>query len=394
MIKKRHIVLTALLTAIVTIILYNAFVIGIIAKKTMSHDSVATAKQIIVSEYVDKLTDEEIQKLDDAAIDAMVRQLGDPYSRYMSASDFEEYNEENEEDYIGVGIEVTYATGENAITILSPYDGSPAQKAGLLPGDKIIEVDGIAVTEETYDQIVSHIRGDGAEEGSKVNFKIMRDSSDDVIEIVVERGHIDIQTVRYEKIDDVGYIRVAEFKNRTEEEFRAAVETLKDMEISSLIIDLRNNPGGYAHTVISMCDMLLPEGVIAYLEDNKGEREYFRSNADEVGVPMAILINSGTASASELLAGSVQAYGLGIIVGEKSYGKAVGQSPYQLSSDAAIYLTNARYFTPKGECIDGKGIVPDIEVSLSDEKLARLSFLETEEDDQLLAAIDALKNKN
>lgn len=390
MIKKRHLVFTALITAVLTMILYNLFVFNPI-KKVMPRDSITAAKRIIISEYVNKLTDEEIQRLDDVAIDAMVNELGDPYSRYLSASALEQYNEDNEENYIGVGIEVVYNTEEKAITVLSPYDGSPAQKAGLLPGDKIIEVDGIVVAEESYDRIISHIRGDGAEEGSKVNFKVMRGDAENAIDIEVVRGHIDIQTISYEKIDDIGYIRIAEFKNRTEGEFRAALETLKDMEVSSLIIDLRNNPGGYAHTVISMCDMLLPKGVIAYLEDNDGDRQYFNSDADEIGIPMAILINGGTASASELLAGSVQAYGLGIIVGEKSYGKAVGQSPYQLTADTALYLTNSRYFTPKGECIDGKGITPDVEVSLSDEKLAKLSLLPKEEDDQLLAAIEALK---
>ncbi len=389
MTKKRHILITVIITVICTIIAYNFFVMKI-AGRLLLNDPIMAAKNIIVEDYVDKLTEEEIQKLNDAAIGAMVEELGDPYSRYMGAAALEEYKEDIEEDYIGVGIEVVFEAGGGAITVLSPYDGSPAQKAGIIPGDKIIEVDGIKVSDSTYDKIIAHIRGEGAEEGAKLNFKVIREESDEPLSIVVVRERVDIQTVRFEKMDDVGYVRIAEFKNRTEEEFRAAIETLKDMDAKSLIIDLRNNPGGYAHTVISMCDMLLPEGIIAYLEDNDGKREYFRSDSDEVGIPMAILINGGTASASELLAGSVQAYGLGIVVGEQSFGKAVGQTPYQLSSQTALYLTNARYFTPKGECIDGKGITPDIEIALSDEKLARLGLLSKEEDDQLMAALEVL----
>ena len=393
MIKKRHIVFAVLITFVATIIVYNSVVIKNLGW-FLSDDPITLAKHIITEEYVNELTDEQIQKLEDVAIQAMVDELGDPYSLYMGESALESYKEDIEEEYVGVGMEVLYTAGSGAITVLSPYDGSPAQKAGLLPGDKVTEVDGIKVSDETYDKIIEHIRGKDAKEGTKLNFKVMREGKDDVLDLVITRERVDIQTVRYDKFDDVGYIRIAEFKNRTEEEFRAAIETLKDMDISSLVIDLRNNPGGYAHTVISMCDMLLPKGVIAYLEDNKGEREYFNSDSEELGLPMAVLINGGTASASELLAGSVQAHGLGIIVGEQSFGKAVGQSPYALSEDTALYLTNARYFTPKGECIDGKGITPDVEVTLSDEKLAKLSLLSKDEDDQLLAAIETLtKNK-
>lgn len=390
MIKKRHLIIAVAVTFVVTSILYNLLVMNI-TRREMTEDPVMTAKKLILSDYVDKLTDEQIAKLNDAAIDAMVKELGDPYSRYMSASDFENYKEEHEEDYIGIGIEIVFDTEEETMIVLSPYSGSPAQRAGIIPGDIITEVDGIAVNATSYDKIISHIRGEGAEEGAKVKIKVKRKDKDDEIEIEVIRERVEIQTVSFEKLEDnIGYIKIAEFKNRTAEEFTAALETLKDMEISSLIIDLRNNPGGYAHTVISMCDMLLPEGIIAYLEDSEGQRKYFNSDAKELGLPMAILINGGTASASELLAGSVQAYGLGTVIGEKSYGKAVGQSVYEIEGNSALYLTNSRYFTPKGDCIDGKGITPDIEIKLSDEKFVRLGLLEKEEDDQLMAAIETL----
>ena len=142
-----------------------------------------------------------------------------------------------------------------------------------------------------------------------------------------------------------------------------------------------------------MADMVLPEGTIAYLEDNKGRRQYFTSDAEELGLPMVVLINGGTASAAELLAGSIQAYGLGTLVGEKSFGKAVGQSPLPLTTKSAIYLTNARYYTPKGECIDKEGIEPDVKVELAQELYSRLPLLSLSEDTQLSKAVEIMTEK-
>lgn len=392
MFKKKHLVLTALCTAVLVVFVYNIVVMNYI-NKHYAADPVIKARDIIATNYVNKLTEEEIAQMNDDAIEAMVAGLNDPYSRYLDMTAFNDYEDSNEENYVGIGMQVSFDALKEVIVVMSPYDNSPAQKGGILPGDVIIEVDGMKVTKDSYEDIISHISGDGAKEGDAVKMKVLHKDAKEPVEIVLKREKVDIQTITCKMIDDIGYIRVSEFRNRTESEFKKALETVKESKASSLIIDLRNNPGGYAHTVLAMCDMLLPEGVIAYLEDNEGERQYFNSDKEEIGIPMAILINGGTASASELLAGSVQAYSLATVVGEKSFGKAVGQSPYRLTTDTAIYLTNARYFTPKGNCIDGVGIMPDIEVKLSDDKLSKLTLLKTEEDDQLLAAIDALKNK-
>ncbi|MBR2500386.1 MAG: S41 family peptidase [Clostridia bacterium] len=389
MFSKKHLVITAISTAAIVLFLYSMLIVGYMAEG-IKGNPVTRARNIIHNYYVNHLTDEDIERLDDAAIDAMVQELADPYSRYLDMEELTAYEESKEEDYVGAGMQVLFDPEKETMTVVIPYDNSPAQRAGILTGDEIIEVNDIKVSLDTYEDILNQVGGKDAKAGDVVKIKLLRKGIKEPVEIELKKEHVDIQTVTFKKIDDIGYVRVTEFINRTEEEFRAAIETLKDMEVKSVIIDLRNNPGGYAHTVISMCDMLLPEGVIAYLEDSSGKREYFHSDEEELGLPMAILTNGHTASASELLAGSVQAYGLGTIVGEKSYGKAVGQTLYSLSADTALYMTNARYFTPKGECIDGQGIIPDIEVKLSDEKLSRLSFLDTEEDDQLIAAIEFL----
>lgn len=349
------------------------------------------ARNIIVNNYVEKLSNEQITKMEDAAISAMVESLNDPYSRYLNAEGYKDYEESNEEEYTGIGISVSFDFNENTMTVTAPYEGSPAQKAGVLPGDIITEVDGVKVTSESYNDIIEHIRS--GEKGESVAFKIKRGDAN--LNISVERDTIIVETVTHKMLEDsIGYIRISQFIDHTTEDFEAALKDLEEREMKGLIIDLRSNPGGYAHAVLSITDMLLPKGTIAYLEDNQGRRQYFESDARCVNVPMAILINRGTASASELLAGSVKAYELGTVIGEKSFGKAVGQSPYTLiPSKTAIYLTNARYFTPKGECIDKLGIEPDIKVELSDELLARLPLLTLSEDSQLAAAIDNIKEK-
>ncbi len=190
--------------------------------------------------------------------------------------------------------------------------------------------------------------------------------------------------------NNIAYIKISEFQHNSVSDFSAALDDMTKKGAKGLIIDLRSNPGGYADSVIKMTDMLLPEGTIAYLEDNKGNKEYFESDKGCINIPMVVLVNEGTASAAELMAGSLQAYEKAKIVGMKTYGKAVGQAPYMLTEETAIYLTSARYYTPKGECIDKKGITPDIEIDLPDELKAQLSTLEDSEDVQFQVAIETL----
>ena len=349
------------------------------------------AKDIIVSNYVEPLTKEQITKMEDAAISAMVDSLGDPYSRYLNSEGFAAYEEDNEEEYVGIGIAISFNMETEEMVVTSPYEGEPAQIAGVLPGDIITAVDKMAVNAESYNSIVDYIRT--GKEGESVTLTVKRDEEEKQITIV--RKKIVVETVSHKMFEDgIGYIRISQFIDHTEADFEEALSDLKERNVKSLIIDLRSNPGGYAHTVLAISDMLLPKGTIAYLEDNKGERQYFNSDAKCLDVPMAVLINRGTASASELLAGSLKAYELATVIGEKSFGKAVGQSPYTLiPSKTAIYLTNARYYTPKGECIDKIGIEPDIKVELSDELLAKLNLLSVSEDSQLLRAIEEMKAK-
>lgn len=385
MFRKKHLIITAAITATFAWIL-SAIVFFAVTIFSNSGDVLVRARNLIADNYVDPLTDEQVARMNDMAISAMVYSLGDPYSNYLNVNALASYQEEKKENYKGIGVSVNFNSETEEMTVISPYDNSPAQRAGILPGDVIKKVGDMAVTSDTYDAVLEYIKAGDDEE---ITLSVLR--GEESLSFSLRREEIKRQSVTHKMYaGGIGYIRVSEFIHNTKDDFRAAIDDLKSRNMQGLIIDLRNNPGGYADTVIDMTDSLLPEGVIAYLEDNQGRRQYFNSDEKALGLPMAVLINQGTASASELLAGSLQAHGLATVIGEKSYGKAVGQSVYRLTSKTAIYLTSARYFTPKGECIDGVGIMPDIQVSLPEELMGKISLLEPEEDPQLSAALQVL----
>ncbi len=387
MLKKRHLVLTAIATALAVWFLASFYYLKLGA--FVYTDPIAKAKKLITDYYVNTMTEEQLDLMNDAAIDAMVSSLKDPYSFYMDVEKMEAFNEEKAEEYKGIGVQVNFNMDTDTMTVISPYDGSPAQKAGILPGDIIKKVGNITVTAETYDAVLSYIR-DGEEDN--IVMVLQRDNAEKTV--TVQREIVQEHVVTHKMLQgNLGYIRIGEFINSTTADFAKAVASLQAENMQALIIDLRNNPGGYANSVVAIADSLLPKGVIAYLEDSQGRREYMNSDAKCLSVPMAILINGGSASASELLAGTLKSHGLAVVIGEKSYGKAVGQSVYPLSDTTALYLTNARYFTPNGECIDGVGITPDIEIPLPDELAGKILLLSPEEDPQLSKAIEVLQEQ-
>ncbi len=387
MYNKKQLIATAVCTAIVVCILNYVFFVQLGGYP--SGDMVTRARRIIEENYVNPLTDEQRTKMNDTAIAGMVYSLGDQYSSYLNTEALEAYEEDKKESYVGIGVSVNFDSENNVMTVVSPYDGSPAQTAGILPQDVIKKVNGVTVTADTYDSVIEDIKNG---EGDSVELTILRGGEERVF--TVKREEVKRQSVTHKMFADrIGYVRISEFIHNTADDFEAALSDLKERGMQALIIDLRSNPGGYADSVLKMTDSLLPKGVIAYLEDNKGQRQYFNSDDNCLDMPMAVLINQGTASASELMAGSLKAHGLATVIGEKSYGKAVGQSLYPLTSKTAIYLTNARYFTPNGECIDKVGIEPDIKVSLAEDLIGKISVLEPEQDAQLSKALEVLKGK-
>lgn len=391
MYSKKQIIKAVAISCVISLI------VGVLATSAywkvdglLNEDVLQRAKKIVTQNYVDKLTDEQIDTMNDAALTAMVAALNDPYSYYFDMAAFDEFEENSKEEYVGIGISVVYDKDEKTLTVTAPTAGGPAEKAGILPQDIILGVDGLTLSKDGYDAIISHIKG--GKEGEVVTLFVMRDGRES--EFSVERRKISLDTISGKILNgNIAYIKISEFQHNSVEDFSAALDDVKAKGAKGLIIDLRSNPGGYADSVIKMTDMLLPKGTIAYLEDNKGNKEYFESDKECLDIPMVVLVNEGTASAAELMAGSLQAYEKAEIVGMKTYGKAVGQTPFMLTEETAIYLTSARYYTPKGECIDKKGIMPDVEIDLPEELKVSLSTLSDDKDVQLQAAIETIMKK-
>lgn len=381
MYSKKHIAIAVIITFLATTILGT---VGFGIYSALNVDVLTAAKNLVTENYVDPLTDEQINDMNDAALTAMVASLGDPYSYYFDMEGYDDFEENNEEEYVGIGVNVEYNGKTNILTVTSPTSGSPAARAGVLPRDIITGVDGLTMEKDGYDAVIDYIKG--GTEGEVVKLHVLR--GEEAKTISIKREKIVTMTIFSKMLDSaVGFIKITKFQHNSVEDFAAAITKLKESGAKALVIDLRNNPGGYADSVLKMTDMLLPKGTIAYLEDNKGEREYFESDAACINMPMAVLINEGTASAAELMAGSLQAYEAATVVGKKSYGKAVGQTPIMLTEETAIYLTTARYYTPKGECIDKIGIVPDIEVELTGTLTNKLSEVNANDDSQLARAM-------
>jgi len=391
--KKRHII-TVLVACVITFVITAALALGVVITVNLHSgiDIVVAAREMVRENYVDQLSEQQISDMNEAAIGAMVASLKDPYSYYFNADMYDQFQENSEEEYVGIGITIEYSDIEKVARVSSVNRGGPAEKAGVIFGDILLGADELTVEKHGYEAIVDHIKN--GKKGEKVTVHISRASTDasEKKSIEIVREVITVETIEAEMLDDgIAYIKISNFQHNSVEHFAKALFDVEKNGATGMVIDLRGNPGGYADSVIKMTDMLLPEGTIAYLEDNKGRKEYFESDENCIDIPMAVLINESTASAAELMTGSLQAYDKAVVVGKKSFGKAVAQAPFMLTEETAIYLTTARYYTPKGECIDKKGITPDIEIDLPAEQKAQLSTLSYAEDVQLQAAITAIK---
>lgn len=313
--------------------------------------------------------------------------IGDPYSSYLTKQEYEDLMIATSGEYEGIGVTIA-PDKQGYITVVAPIDDTPAFKAGIKPEDKIIAVDGVEYNGESIDAAASAMRGEG---GTTVKIKILRGEDSKELEII--RAKITMNTVKGEMINDsIGYIRISSFEKRTADDFS---EALRNMEIGGakgLIIDLRDNPGGLVDVSVEIADTLLPEAVITYTEDRKGNKNYYKSDGAATSIPYVLLINGGSASASEIVAGAVKSNEAGKIVGTTSYGKGIIQEIVQLSSGDATKLTVMQYFAPHGEQIHEKGVEPDYVVELKDEDFTD-GILLKENDRQLQKAMELLTNQ-
>ncbi|RDY29544.1 S41 family peptidase, partial [Lachnotalea glycerini] len=268
---------------------------------------------------------------------------------------------------------------------------SPGLEAGILPGDILYKVDGTEVTGMEISNVVAMIKG---EEGTTVNLTLVREGVSENIELTVERKQIEIPTISYEVLDNnIGYIYISEFDTITESQFTSALDDLNKQGIDGLVVDLRDNPGGNLDVVNSILDQILPEGMIVYTEDKYGEREEYKSDEEnQFNKPLAVLINGNSASASEIFAGAIKDYGIGTLVGTKTFGKGIVQRLIELGDGTAMKLTISKYYTPKGYNIHKIGIEPDVEIEL-DESLKTQAVITHDEDNQLQKALEIIREK-
>lgn len=335
--------------------------------------------------YFDDIDDSKVL---DNIYKAYVNAYGDKYTVYYTADEYARIQESSNGAYYGIGV-VVRKNDDGTILVVESYDGAPGKEAGMRKNDVIVTVNGESVADQDLNSVVAKIKGD---EGTTVNIGIRRDGSDDITELTVTRRKVEIKTVAYEMLDDsVGLITISEFDKVTAQQFKEAYAQLETLGMKGLVIDIRSNPGGLLNVVVDMLDEILPDGLIVYTEDKYGNRqEYNGSNPDVIDVPLAVLVNGESASASEIFAGAVQDYGAGTIIGTQTFGKGIVQTIRRMSDGSAIKYTMAKYFTPKGQDIHGHGVTPDIVEELSDE-FNNLTEYDASKDNQLQKAIEVIK---
>lgn len=344
-------------------------------------------------EYMESLIDEyyleekDEEKLAEGVYTGLIYGLGDPYSRYYTAEEYEEENSSTEGAYVGIGI-LMQKNPEGGVVIVQCYEGGPGEAAGLLVGDIISAVDGEDITELPVSDVADKVKNSG---NDSVTLTIHREGELEPVEITVPITDVELPSVFHEMLDNhVGYIRISEFKGVTYDQYMTAFTDLCGQGMEKLVVDLRSNPGGLLTSVCDILNEILPEGLIVYTEDKYGNREEERSSGENtLEMPLAVLVNESSASASEIFAGAVQDYGIGTIVGTTTYGKGVVQSIRKLSDGSAVKLTVSNYYTPNGNNINKVGITPDVEEKL-DTDLLNKEEISHEEDNQLQAALKAL----
>ena len=369
MINKRAAIFWAIILVIVTafgtFVVTNTIAISlgnkvVIAQKDFeaikSMDKLMGLKEYIKSNYVEGA---EGNKLIEGAIKGMFESLGDPYSVYMTKEEFKNFNETTKGSYGGIGVIVSRSE-DGYVTVVAPIEDTPGEKAGLKTNDKIIKVDDKDIVGIDLEEAVALMKG---KKGTKVTLTVMRDNVREPKIFEITREEIILKTVKSNMMENsIGYIRITMFDEDTGSEFKKALKELTSQNMKGLILDLRQNPGGFINQCVDVADELLDEGLVVYTEDNAKKREDYKSGKGKLEVPFVVLIDEGSASASEIVSGAVKDRKAGLLIGVKTFGKGLVQSIEQLKDGSGIKLTTQKYYTPNGISINKIGIQPDIEV--------------------------------
>lgn len=364
---------------------------------------ITTLQQIIDKYY---LFDEDATKVEDWIYKGMMYGLNDPYTTYYTAEEYQKLSEDTEGEYHGIGVMISQNRSTGIITVIKVFKDTPAAEAGMRPGDVLYKVGDMEVTGMDMDILVKdYIKG---KDGSEVALTVFRQDEGEYVDLKMERRNVTVQTVEYQMLEDhVGYIAVSQFDVVTADQFKAAVDDLEKQGMKKLLVDLRNNPGGVLDAVVGMLDYILPDDLmiegdkdlvrtnteatlLVYMADKngKGGQEY-ASDGHSLDIPLAVLVNGESASASEVFTGAMKDYGRATVVGTKTFGKGIVQNLIPLDNGTAIKMTTAHYYTPSGFDLHGKGIEPDVEVELKEELKNQIT-VDVKEDNQIQAALKAL----
>lgn len=335
-----------------------------------------------------------INDIDDSAlVDGLAKGYilgaGDKYGGYMSREEYEQFENKLDSKFDGIGVNVTWDSGSSCLEVIEVYEGSPAEAAGLLPADLITEVAKAAVSELGMDEAVDRIRG---ETGTKVNLTVVRGGS--TLSVDVERGKVDIKTVKLEEYGTVAVIKISNFYSSTAADFKAAVSRAKEDGCDRIVYDLRGNTGGLLDSVTEVLDHILPAGKTVRMVDAAGNWTYRESDESCLQMPMVIIVNGETASAAELFTAALRDFDYATVVGTQTYGKGTVVSTYTLSDGSSINVSTNRYYPPVSDNFEGKGITPDVILD-QDEETKKLKPYEInfENDIQLQKAVEIIKEK-
>lgn len=374
--------LGAIILALGMFIIPNVF-----AKEASTTDKLQYIQQLLETHYVGDIEDEQ---LEEGLYKGFVAGIGDPYTNYFTKEEFAQFREKTSGTYAGIGIMMQVDQNDKLITAVQVFENSPAEKAGLLPKDKIVEAEGVALNMDNFDEAPKIIKG---EPGTIVNIKVFRPSENKTMDIAITRENVIYPTVDHRMLEDgIGYIHIKQFDEVTYKQFMKALGEIQQKNAKGIIIDVRDNLGGLLNIVAEISDELLPEGMIVYTKDKKDKVQTLKSKPGQIDIPITLLINQNSASASEILAGALKDHNRAKLVGTTTYGKGVVQTILPIPDGSGIKVTTSKYYTPNDICIDGIGIDPDYDVELPLELLLKPK-LEDGEDLQLQKAIEVIKTE-
>ncbi|MBM7866738.1 PDZ domain-containing protein [Heliobacterium gestii] len=355
--RRSGIVIAAVLVILLSVILTGSLMVAVLGN-AQNVGNLIKVIRLVTTDYLEPVS---VNDLVNGAMKGMVASLKDPYSVYMEPQEFKHLEEQIEGAFTGIGVYIS-KKDTNQMVVVSPIKGGPAERAGLKAGDVIVKVNGEDVADMDVDVAVSKIKGP---EGTEVNLTVFREAAKSLLDFKINREKVNIPVVTAEiakKDNRVGVLRITQFNTTAYGEVDRAIQSFKEKKVKGIIMDLRDNPGGELNAAVNIASHFVPKGTVVSVVDREGRSDNYETTRDYLDIPVVVLINGGSASASEIVSGAIKDYGTGALVGTKTFGKGVVQTIIPLSGGAGVKLTMYKYLTPKGNDIHKLGIEPDVKV--------------------------------